>query len=244
MTQWRDEPVVSETGDLCTIKDCCVVICESDTPAANPPRVYTDQAKLTAAYSAVRGAVEQVHDWTFAEAVHRTLVKLPVRYNARLTRAIGRAKFKNVPERGGVVATEIELTAAYEIPESYMHRLLVHEGCHVARSVIEPARFNYENPHGMNWSALMVAAGEEARATCIDPQIEAQRRKRIGHPEIGAMAREGVNVGDRVSFIAGKKRGRVVAQVIQKTEKGAIVRNDDGERWRVGYGLLTKETTT
>jgi hypothetical protein len=89
----------------------------------------------------------------------------------------------------------------------------------------------------------MVTAGEEPRATCIDPELEAQRRKRIGHPEIGAMTREGVNVGDRVSFLAGKKRGRIAGAVVQKTEKGAMIKDDSGGSWRVGYSLLTKETT-
>jgi hypothetical protein len=235
-----DKPVISETGEVCTIKDCCVVICEGDAPAENPARTFTDRNKLSAAYEAVRSSTEKLYGWQHAEGVYRVLLGLPVRYNARLTRAVGRAKFKNV--QGNAVATEIELTAAYQIPEDYIHRLLVHEGCHVARAVIEPVRFNYEDPHGPEWRALMVMAGEEPRATCIDPQIEAQRRKRIGHPEIGAMTREGVNVGDRISFIAGKKRGRLAGVVVQKTEKGAMIRDDSGGSWRVGYGLLTKET--
>jgi predicted SprT family Zn-dependent metalloprotease len=235
-----DEQVVSEHGDLCTIKDCCVVICEGLGAVTNPARAFTQRDKLAAAYEAVRSSTEKLHGWQNAESVYRILLALPVRYNARLTRAIGRAKFKNV--NGNATATEIELTAAYEIPEDYIHRLLVHEGCHVARSVIEPVRFNYENPHGPGWQMLMVEAGEEPQATCIDPEIEAQRRKRIGHPEIGAMTRESVNVGDRISFIAGKRRGRIAGVVVRKTDKGAMIKDDSGGSWRVGYGLLTKET--
>jgi hypothetical protein len=233
-----DEPVVSETGDLCTVKDCCVVICEGIGLVANAPRVYADQAKLTAAYNAVRGATEQLHGWTWAEAVHRTLVKLPVRYNARLTRAIGRAKFKN--ERGSAIAIEIELTAAYEIPESYMHRLLVHESCHVARSVLEPGGFNYEAPHGPAWQQLMIGAGEIPNATCVDPEIAAQFRKAKGHPEV-PVDRTEIRIGSRVSFLAGKRKGRIVGTVTERAERTVTVRDDNNGRWRVGYTLLTKE---
>jgi hypothetical protein len=51
-----DEPVVSESGDLCTIKDCCVVICEGFGAVANPARAFTQQDKLAAAYEAVRSS--------------------------------------------------------------------------------------------------------------------------------------------------------------------------------------------
>jgi hypothetical protein len=233
-----EEQVFSSLGDIRTVLDSCVVFDDEPGATKNPSRWFTDKAKLHAAYEAVRSSTEKLHGWDYAEEVYRILLNLPVRYNARLTRAVGRAKFRHID--GNAVATEIELTAAYEIPEGYIHRLLVHEGCHVARAVIEPVGFNYENPHGPAWRALMVMAGEEPHATCADPQIDAQVRKRIGHPEV-ALDRSQVSVGDRVSFIGGKKRGRVVGAVVQKTEKGAMIRSDDGGSWRVGYSLLIKE---
>jgi hypothetical protein len=52
-----------------------------------------------------------------------------------------------------------------------------------------------------------------------------------------------VNIGDRVSFIAGKRRGRIVGVVHQKAELTATIRDDSNGAWRVGYGLLTKEST-
>jgi len=237
-----EEQVISEHGDLCTIKDCCVVICENESaPQGNPGRGrYTDRDAITRAFDAVGRAVENAYGLEAATRVTGTLYDLPIIYNARLTRAIGRAMFSSF--LGMPMPTRIELTAAYEIPAGYMHRLLVHEGCHVARAIIAKAEFNREDPHGPGWRALMVMAGEEPRATCIDPELEAQRRKRIGHPEVGAMTREGVNVGDRVSFIAGKRRGRIAGTVVQKTEKGAMIKDDSGGTWRAGYGLLTKET--
>ncbi len=237
-----EEQTVSPEGEVCTIKDCCVAICSGGI-VRNAPRLYTDRAKLTAAYDAVRGAVESIHGWTFAEAVHRTLWKLPVKYNARLTRAIGRAKFAN--DKGSAIPTEIELTAAYQIPEGYMHRLLVHEGCHVARAVIEPVRFNYENPHGLEWKQLMVGAGQTPEATCIDPELNKialeKARERRGHPApADVLDRSQVNVGDRISFMGPRKQGRVAGVVTQKTEKAAMIRDDNGGSWRVGYALLVK----
>lgn len=236
-----EEQVVSEHGDLCTIKDCCVVICEAEgTPQGNPGRGrFTDRDVITRAFDAVGMAVENAHGLEAATRVTGTLYDLPIVYNARLTRAIGRAMFSAF--LGMPMPTRIELTAAYEIPPGYMHRILVHEGCHVARAVIAKTEFNREDPHGPNWRALMVMAGEEPRATCIDPDLAAQHRARAGHPEV-ALDRSEVNVGDRVSFIAGKKRGRIAGVVAQKTEKTAHVKDDSGGRWRVGYGLLTKET--
>jgi hypothetical protein len=239
-----EEQVFSALGDLCTIADRCVVFDDGPGASENPPRTFTDSAKLHAAYEAVRSSTDKLHGRDHAEEVYRVLLSLPVRYNARLTRAIGRAKF--VYEMNGWTGTkepqayEIELTAAYEIPESYLPRLLVHEACHVARAVINPVGFRREDPHGPAWQALMVAAGEEPRAKCIDPEIAAQARKRAGHPE-GALDQSQVNVGDRVSFIGGKKRGRITGAVVQKTAKGAMIKDDSGGSWRVGYGLLIKE---
>lgn len=237
-----DEQVVSEHGDLCTIKDCCVVICEAEgAPQHNPGRErwFTDRDVITRAFDAVGMAVENAYGLEAATRVTGTLYDLPIIYNARLTRAIGRAMFSAF--LGMPMPTRIELTAAYDIPPGYMHRLLVHEGCHVARAIIAKTEFNREDPHGPNWRALMVMAGEEPRATCIDPELTAQQRARAGHPEV-ALDRSQVNVGDRVSFIAGKRRGRIAGAVVQKTEKGAMIKDDSGGSWRVGYGLLTKET--
>jgi predicted SprT family Zn-dependent metalloprotease len=237
-----DEQVVSDHGELCTIKDCCVVICEGGAPQGNPGRErwFTDRDVITRAFDAVGMAVENAYGLEAATRVTGTLYDLPIVYNARLTRAIGRAMFSAF--LGIPMPTRIELTAAYDIPPGYMHRILVHEGCHVARAVIAKKEFNREDPHGPDWRALMVMAGEEPRATCIDPELAAQQRARAGHPEV-ALDRSEVNVGDRISFIAGKRRGRIAGVVVQKTEKGAMIKDDSGGSWRVGYGLLTKETT-
>jgi hypothetical protein len=37
------------------------------------------------------------------------------------------------------------------------------------------------------------------------------------------------------------KRGRRVGVILQKTDKGAFIRDDKGDNWRVIYGMLTKE---
>jgi hypothetical protein len=236
-----DEPVVSETGELCTIKDCCVVICDGDAPIVNPSyKPFMDRHKLNVAYEAVRSSTEKLYGWDHAEIVYRALLGLPVHYNPRLTRAIGRAKFRY--EQGVPIATEIEITSAYEVPEDYMLPLLVHEGCHVARCVLAPDTFRNENPHGPSWSSLMVMAGQEPRAQCIDPAIDAQVRKRKGHPEV-ALGRADFAVGDRVSFNAGRKRGKIFGKVTSREERTATIVDDNRGSWRVGYGLLTKEAS-
>jgi hypothetical protein len=234
-----DEEVVTESGDLCTIKDCCVVLC-GESPTPNPGRgVFTNRAVLERAYDAVGTAVAKLNGPNAVARVRGVLDALPVAYNARLTRAIGRAKFAY--EKGVPYATMIELTGTIEIPDDYMHRLLVHEGCHVARCVIAEGAFAYEPPHGRMWQWLMIGAGERPEATCIDPRIIAQGAQRRGLPEV-QVARHEVQLGDRVSFAAGK-RGRIVGVVLAKADRTVTVRDDAGSKWRASYALLTKEPT-
>lgn len=239
-----DEDVVTPDGELCTIKDCCVVICGGTPTQQNPGRGrFTDDAAITRAFDAVGDAVEKAFDLQNALRVTETLYALPIVYNARLTRAVGRAKFVylfGIPQ-----ATAIELTGKIDIPEYYIHRLLVHEGCHVARCVLGGERFAREAPHGPLWKELMVLAGEEPRAQCVDPRILTQsaelRAKRLGieTPAVRLGVTD-IHIGDRVSF-STKKHGKVIGTVQSKTGKAVVVRDDRGDRWRASYGLLTKE---
>lgn len=237
-----DEQVVSEDGGLCTIKDCCIVLCDG-SPMPNPGRgTYTDHEKLEAAYDAIKWAVIEQYDQEKASAVYSTLKKLPVVYNARLSRAIGRAKFDN--PRGLPVPKVIELTGTIDIPQDYLPQLLIHEGCHVACAVISPATFAYESPHGWRWADLMTGAGQKPAAMCADPRILDQRaeprRLKRGGPTV-ALREQDVSVGDRVSFEF--KRERLIARVVAKTPTTATVELVESRhaKFRVGYGLLTKE---
>jgi hypothetical protein len=135
----------------------------------------------------------------------------------------------------------IELTGSIVIPDDYMHRLLVHEGCHVARAVIAIGAFAYEAPHGLEWQQLMVGAGEKPNAKCDDPRILAQGKRGQQIPAV-QLARHEVAIGDRVSFDGGK-RGRIVGIVRAKAERTVTVRDDVNQgMWRVGYPLLVKES--
>ena len=240
-----DEQVVTPEGDLCTIKDCCIVLCGDTQVAPNPGRGrFSDRDAITRAFDAVGRAVEKSFSVDHALRVTETLYELPVTYNARLTRAIGRAKFRYV--MGIAQATSIELTGAVDIPGDYMHRLLVHEGCHVARCVLAGGGFAYEQPHGPFWQELMIGAGEKPEAHCIDPRILAQsselRAKRLGIEKPPTQLGPGdIRIGDRVSF-ATRKHGRIVGVVRSKTDRAVIIRDNKGDGWRASYGVLTKES--
>lgn len=239
-----DEQVVTPEGDLCTIKDCCVVICGEAPAVANPGRgAFTDRDAITRAFDAVGKSVEKAYGLNNALRVTETLYALPIVYNARLTRAIGRAKFQTI--MGIAKPTVIELTGTVDIPADYMHRLLVHEGCHVAHCVLAGGGFAYEQPHGSRWQELMVGAGEKPEAHCIDPRILSQsaelRAKRLGHERPAEqLGVADVRLGDYVSFQT-RKHGKVVGRVESKTERAVVIRDAKGDRWRASYGLLTKE---
>lgn len=238
----EDEQVVTPEGDLCTIKDCCIVLCEGPIP--NPGRgAFTDRDTITRAFDAVGKSVEKAYGLNNALRVTETLYALPIVYNARLTRAIGRAKFNTV--QGIARATVIELTGTVDIPHDYMQRLLVHEGCHVAHCVLAGGAFAYEQPHGSRWQELMIGAGEKPEAHCIDPRILAQsaelRAQRLGiERPTSQLGPTDVKLGESVSFQT-KKHGKVVGAVISKTDRAVIIRDANGDRWRASYGLLTKE---
>lgn len=241
----EDEQVVTPDGGLCTIKDCCVVICDTRAIEVepNPGRgVFTSHDVLDRAYEAIKWAVIEQYDQEKASAVYSTLKKLPVVYNARLSRAIGRAKFDN--PQGLPVPKVIELTGQVDIPPDYLHELLVHEGCHVACAVISPGTFAYESPHGWRWGDLMTGAGQKPAAFCADPRILQQRaephRLKRGGPQVALTAAD-IAVGDTVSFEF--KKQRLKARVIGKAEKAATVELVESKhaKFRVGYGLLTKE---
>lgn len=240
----KDEQVVTPEGDLCTIKDCCVVLCGEAPAQQNPGRgAYTDRDVITRAFDAVGASVEKAYGLNNALRVTETLYALPIVYNARLTRAIGRAKFATV--MGVAHATVIELTGTVEIPADYMHRLLVHEGCHVAHCVLAGGGFAYEQPHGSRWQELMIGAGEKPEAQCIDPRILAQsaelRARRLGiERPASQLGPADVRLGDSVSFQT-KKHGKIVGRVEQKSDRAVVLRDANGDRWRATYGLLTKE---
>lgn len=259
----EDEQVVTPDGGLCTIKDCCVVICE-DEPTPNPGRgAFADRSVIDPAFDAVCKSVEKSYGFVNAEKVATVLYALPIVFNPRLSRAIGRAKFKSMA--GVPYATVIELTGSVDIPSDYMHNLLIHEGCHVAHCVLAQGGFAFEQPHGSRWQELMIGAGAKPEAKCSDPRLlntekmkERYDRSRLrrGGPAV-ALKPEDVQVGDYVSFeVPGKTFGmpdprvRVSARVIAKEPHQAFVEHvtEDGQftrrhmRWRVGYGLLTKET--
>jgi SprT-like family len=239
-----DEQVVTPEGGLCTIRDCCVVICDDQPPQGNPGRgAFTDRDVITRAFDAVGKSVEKAYGLNNALRVTETLYALPIVYNARLTRAIGRAKFHTV--MGIAQATVIELTGTVEIPADYMQRLLVHEGCHVAHCVLAGGGFAYDPPHGQLWQMLMVGAGEKPEAHCIDPRILMQsaelRAKRLGIERPATQLGPGdLRLGDTVSFQT-KKHGRIVGRVESKTDRAVVLRDANGDRWRASYGLLTKE---
>ncbi len=232
-----DEEVVTPEGGLCTIKDCCIVLCEeSATP--NPGRgAFTDRSVIDPAFDRVCKSVEKAYGLTNAERVAEVLYALPIVYNGRLSRAIGRAKF--ITNMGIAKATVIELTGSVDIPGDYMPGLLVHEGCHVAHCVLAGGAFAYEEAHGSRWRELMIGAGMPGEARCSDPRLLGNERVRKGGPEVALTSTE-LQLGEVVSFMA--KRQKIVAKIIQKTERGAIVQNEQG-RWRVSYGLIRKETT-
>lgn len=236
-----DEEVVTPEGEVCTVKDCCVLLCDA-VVTPNPGRgTFTDRAVIDPAFDAVCRSVEKAYGFTQAEQVSMVLYALPIVYNAKLKRAIGRAKF--VYDRGLPVAQVIELTGSTDIPSDYMHRLLIHEGCHVAHAVITQGRFSYEPAHGTRWQQLMIGAGVTAEARCSDPRLNEDERLRKGGPAV-ALTIADIKLGDTVSFIARTRKGmppeKIVARVVQKTDKGAIVQNERG-KWRVSYGILSKE---
>lgn len=243
----HDEQVVTPAGEVCTIKDCCIMICDT-VVMPNPGRgAYTDRAVIDRAFNAVCGGIEKGYGQDRAQQVADVLFALPITYNARLSRAIGRAKFVN--EKGIPRPTIIELTGSIDIPADYMHGLLVHEGCHVAHCVLAGGAFAYEEAHGSRWKELMRGAGEKGEARCSDPRlvnvehakaVADRSRMRRGGPAV-AMSPDDVTVGDTVSFSV--KGERVLARVVEKVKLGVVVQSVESKhvKWRVGYGLLTKE---
>lgn len=248
-----DEQVVTPHGEVCTIKDCCILLCDTVVVPNPGAGAYTDREVIDPAFNAICKGVEKEYGLPAAELVATALFKLPIVYNARLSRAIGRAKFKY--EQGVAYPTVIELTGSMDIPADYMHGLLVHEGCHVAHSVLAGPRFAYEPGHGPRWKALMVAAGERPEAKCSDPRLQniekeqalyEKRRMRRGGPAVRLHAAD-FEPGDKVSFV--HKGNKILARVIAKQPEQALVElvGDDGTyssrhvRATVGYGLLSKE---
>jgi len=246
-----DEQVVTPEGEVCVLKDCCVLICEN-VVTPNPGRgAFTDRSVIDPAFDAVCKGVEKYYGLAAAEKVASALYSLPIVYNARLSRAVGRAKF--VADGPGAKPTVIELTGSVDIPADYMHGLLVHEGCHVAHCIIAGPRFAYEQSHGRQWQGLMVAAGAKPEAKCYDPRLlnmekEAARfektRLRKGGPAVRLHEKD-FAVGDIVSFI--HKDGKYVSRIIAKEPEQAyvVVLNENNTpshvKAKIGYGLLTKE---
>lgn len=242
---------------VCAAKDCDVIVCDADSPLLtdNPPRKFEpDRARLDAIVSVSNGA-EDLYGTFEGEKVRRILLKVPVTYNNRLTAVIGRciAVYDRDTERAH--PKKIEIAGKLEIPDKYVHGLLVHEFCHAARAVVANDYMD-EPGHGLEWKDLMIASGELPHATCLDPsmlksirQYEEDRaalksgRTAVKVAERPQLPRSAFRLGEKIAFYVTKRgvEERLEGVIVKKNPKtaGIYVSGERG-RWRVSYHALEK----
>lgn len=84
-----------------------------------------------------------------AELFQNTLPDIPVSYNSRLKRVLGKAFFRRDSE-GGFIATGIELRRHHRWTDRFFRKVLTHEMCHVWAFT-----FHNEDGHKRNfWSKM------------------------------------------------------------------------------------------
>ena len=245
----------------CAAKDCDIVICDANDPALteNPTGKFKNERARKDAIVRVANASEDLYGTFAGERVRIMLLKLPINYNTRLTRAIGRCMIKYDPQREMMMPVKIELSGKLEIPDDYLHGLLVHEMCHAVRAVVSDDYLT-EPGHGAPWKQLMVASGELPNATCGDPRMfkqtmqireertarrEGRAARRISDPP-PMLSRSDFRLGETVAF-QGRVRGtrgeqRQIGVIIKKNEKTAGVMVVGVGKWRVPYAGLEKVT--
>ena len=238
------------------------MICDANDPAlleTNPTGKFKDERARKDAIVQVANAAEDLYGVYTGEKVRIMLLKLPITYNTRLTRAIGRCMIKYDPKRESMVPVKLELSGKLVIPDDYMHGLLVHEMCHAVRAVVSDDYLT-EAGHGAPWKQLMVASGELPNATCADPRMFKQtmqiREERMARKEGRAarrvsdpppmLSRSDFRLGETVAFY-GRLRGtkgeeRQVGVITKKNPKTAGVMVVGVGRWNVPYAGLEKVT--
>ena len=240
---------------VCQAKDCDVVICDADSPilTENPPRRFENDRARRAAIVVVANGAEDLYGVSAGDAVRLVLLKIPVLYNNRLSSAIGRCVVIYDPPTDSTHPKKIEITGKYQVPDEFIHGLLVHEFCHATRSIVS-SDYMTEKAHGRLWQDLMVASGELPNTTCIDPamltairqqdvQAEALRTGRPARHVAPVLSRADFRIGDKVAFYArvGGVDTRHEGRIHKKNEKtaGVYVPGERG-RWRIGYSGLEK----
>ncbi len=239
----------------CYAKAYDIVICEADDPrlADNPPRYFGDDAALKAAITKVSAASKYLYGDRATKGLRAALREIPVQYNGRLSKAIGRCMvvYYRKPPPPWTNPELIEISSKYDIPDDYIPGLLIHEYCHAVRALLS-ADYQMEEGHGLEWQDLMIASGESADPKCADPRMLQQyattralrgtgSRRRAIDVGVEGLSREDVSRFDVVKFVSTSTRHK-------KNQKGIVARlgskratiQTRGGVWRVPYSQIVE----
>jgi len=233
----------------CQEADCDILICEpgeyeqylaeedlEENPRRRaPPALMVNKARLAVAEGTV-----SLYEYPLAK-MKRKLKAIPVTYNGRLSRSVGRCIFeRNDAETGKpftsrieamygtseLVPIAIEITSRYQLTQGTLNNTLVHEFCHAAHMIVDPTAGD-DASHGQAWRELMEASGGIPSSTCMAPEVTKQREAATQRRRGAAQKRyeqrsartEGIDkedlaLGDTVYFV--NRRGAAVKGDVAK----------------------------
>jgi hypothetical protein len=255
----------------CQEADCDILICqpgeyeeylEDEEMEENPRRRAVPVRVVSKARKSVAEAVDDLYEYPLAR-VTRELKALPVTYNGRLSRAVGRCVLQ---VKGGRLAAfvgdaevepvAIEISSRYDLTPELLYHTIVHEFCHAAHALVDPVYDPWANSHGPTWRELMEAAGEEPSASCMHPEVmkqysasikkrrsAAQTRRAQRAARTEGIDREDLEIGDTVYFLGDGDRA-AKGVVTKLNPKRAKVKQTSpgrhkGGTWGIPYQSLS-----